>query len=376
MRSLDLSPPDGPIRPKYLDVVHNDDFAEIGFVGPFATAKSTALVDRLVRRAVEYPGSNILIARATLTSLKESTIDKLRRRVGAIFAHANNQEALFTLPEMEHPVTRLPVASEVKGIGLDRNDLERVLKSTEYSTVGLEEANEIGTDAHDMVQERSRQEIFHYKLVVRDMCMKLAIRWSKVAGRTMTPEEVYRILLDEPRNDIGKNQYPINHPMPGETVVASVWNPVGSDATWMRYVGVEHPQGRPTAQWVKDNVGIREKHVDPKKLREDTFFFRADRQAARRRADVRREARRQEGHDGRRLGLPRGGCRPDRAALLHLRLQLGEREPRLPERREHLPHGERGPAQAAHARRGQRPDGPGLPELHRRQRERRRPQPP
>jgi len=274
--TLDLDPPSGPIKYKYNDFVTNDDFPEIGFVGPFSTAKSTAAVDRLARRGAEYPGSNILIARGTLTSLKDSTIDKLRRRLGVIFEGRENlQEAIFRFPPMPHPVTGAKTESIVNGIGLDRADLETVLKSTEYSTVHLEEADEIPSDAHDMVQERARQEIYHRSLTVWDMCMSLAATWSQFAVRTITPDDVYQILLDDPLNRVGERQMPKEHPMPGSTVVSATWNPAGNDHTWARYVGVPYPYPAPDEKWVKENVGIREVRVPSNILLEDRFRFRS-----------------------------------------------------------------------------------------------------
>lgn len=274
--SLDLDPPTGPIRFKYVDFVMNDDFPEIGIVGPFATAKSTAAVDRLARRGIEYPGSNILIARGTLTSLKDSTIDKLRQRIGVLFEGRENlQEAIFRFPKQPHPVTGHPVESVVNGIGLDRADLEHVLKSTEYSTVHLEEADEIPSDAHDMVQERSRQQIWHRSKTVKTMCEDLALLWSRYAHKTLTWEDVYQILLSDELNKIGELQLPYDHPMPGSTVVSASWNPHGNDHVWSRYVGVSYPHPAPTEDWVRDNVGVREVHVPPSILREDRFEFRA-----------------------------------------------------------------------------------------------------
>lgn len=275
MKKLALDPPKGPIYAKYVDARDNDEFPELGVVGPVATAKSTMMVDRTLRRGSEYPGSNILIARATLTSLKDSTIMKMRQRIGVAFDSENLQEAIFRLPKVTHPVTGNPVESIVKGIGLDRSDLEQVLKSTEYSTVVLEEANEIASEAHDMVQIRSRQRIYHVSKKVYHLCMKLAARWSLNAPRTLTPEDVYQILLDDPRNPVGQDQLEYDHPMPGQTVVAAIWNPVGNDHTWARYVGVPYPAPRPVEGWVEKNVGVREVHVDPPELIEDRFEFQA-----------------------------------------------------------------------------------------------------
>ena len=277
---LDLTPPSGLIRYKYSDFVHNDDFPEIGIVGPMATAKSSAAVDRLGRRGLEYPGINLLLARGTLTSLKDSTIPRLRQRLGALFDPSrgggeNLQEAIFRFPPSTHPVTGLPVQSVIKGIGLDRADLENVLKSTEYGGGHLEEANEIPSDAHDLLQERCRQEIWHRERTVKDMCMRLAVIWSEVSGKALTWRDVHAILLDDPMNRVGERQLPADHPEPGDTVVGASWNPVGNDHTWLRYVGVPYPFPAPTEKWVADNVGVREVHVPPAILREDKHRLRA-----------------------------------------------------------------------------------------------------
>lgn len=277
---LDLTPPSGLIRYKYSDFVHNDDFPEIGIVGPMATAKSSAAVDRLGRRGLEYPGINLLLARGTLTSLKDSTIPRLRQRLGPLFdpkggGGENLQEAIFRFPPAPHPVTGQSVQSTINGIGLDRSDLENVLKSTEYGGGHLEEANEIPSDAHDLLQERCRQEIWHRDRTVRDMCMRLAIVWSEVSGHALTWRDVHAILLNDPMNRIGERQLPADHPEPGDTVVGASWNPVGNDHTWQRYVGVPYPFPAPNEKWVRENVGVREVHVPPKILREDNHRLRA-----------------------------------------------------------------------------------------------------
>lgn len=249
-------------------------------VGPFNTAKTTAAIDRLMRRGIEYPGSNTLIARATLVALKDSSIEKLRQRVGAVFdkrvgGSENLQEALFRFPPEPHPVTGHLVQSIVNGIGLDRVDIERVLKSTEYATVHLEEADEIPSDAHDLVQERARQEIYHRTKTVRDMCMELALSWSRYTDKTLTWQDVYHILLGDRLNRVGERQLPEDHPMPGHTVVSATWNPNGNDQTWVRYVGVPYPYPAPTEEWVNENVGIREVYVGSDILAKDRFRFRA-----------------------------------------------------------------------------------------------------
>lgn len=266
---IDLNPPKGAIAWKYIEFRDNEDFAEMGMVGPYATAKSTALLDFLIRRAIDYPGSNTLIARAHLTLLKTSTLDKMAKRLGAVFESENKNEAIFRLPETEEPHTGKKVQSIIKGIGLERADLEQVFKSTEFFTGAIEEGDEVSSDSHDDLQSRLRQQCFHRWKKVRHLCMDLATKWN------LTPDEVYEILLADPRNPVGQYQLDLDHPMPGNTVLKTVWNPNGNDHLWMRYVGVPYPEPRPTPEWVDENVGIREVHTDAQELRDDEFKFRA-----------------------------------------------------------------------------------------------------
>lgn len=278
--AINLSPPSGPIRFKYSDFVNNDDFPEIAFVGPMATAKTSAAMDRLIRRGIEYPGSNQLLARATLVALKDSSIIRLRQRGMGVFdpsvgGSENTQEGLFKFPKATHPVTGQLVQSTITGIGLDRHDLDVVFKSTEYAGGHLDEANEIPSDAHDFFQERCRQEIWHRSRTVRDYCMRLATLWADVTGTSLSWQDVYSILLDDPLNKVGELQLDAEHPEPGWTTVGASWNPVGNDPTWLRYVGVPYPSPAPTEQWVRDYVGIMDVKVKPEELRSDHHVFRS-----------------------------------------------------------------------------------------------------
>lgn len=267
-KDIVLEPPKGLIRYKYIDYRDNDWFAEMGVVGGYATAKSTMGLDYLIRRALDYPGSNILIARATLTSLKGSTLTKLAQRLGAIFDSENEHEAIYRLPEDYDPATGLPVQSIIKGIGLDRANLEQVFKSTEYHSAFVEEGDEVDADSHDILQARLRQVCFHRTKKVYDLAMFRAAQWG------VTPREAYEIMLGDPRHVVGQMQLAWDHPMPGPTGLKTAWNPPGGHM-WERYVGVPHPEGIPTPSWVDANVGIREKFVEPDRLTEEQFHFRA-----------------------------------------------------------------------------------------------------
>jgi hypothetical protein len=269
-RDVVLEPPQGLIRYKYIDMRDNDEFAEMGMCGGVATAKSTAALDFLLRRALEYPGSNILIARATLTSLKSSTLTKLTQRLGAILESSNEHEAIYRMPMDYHPMTGANVQSVIKAIGLDRADLEQVFKSTEFHTGFIEEGDEVESTSHDLLQARLRQVAFHRTKKVYHLAMAKAEQWG-----LSSPEEAYEIMLADPRHVIGQMKLDWEDPMPGPTVLKTVWNPNGNDHLWQRYMGVPYPDPFPTPQWVEQNVGIREVHIDPKTLVEEQFHFKA-----------------------------------------------------------------------------------------------------
>lgn len=264
-------PPKGLIVPKYIDGRDNDDFPEHGITGPYGTAKTTMMMDFMLRRGSQYPGMNTLLVRATLTSLKGSSLVTLERRFGSIFENnMNRNEGIYRFPKMTHPLTGQTVRSQIKAVGLDRVDIEQVLKSTEFGTVVFEEANELSSDVMDLVQFRCRQEIYHATLKVKDLCIDLSQKWG------VHPEEVYEILLQDTRHRVGQKQLDWNDPMPGRTVVKMVWNPgYNDDHVWQRFIGLPYPEPEPTEAWVRNNVGVREVHVDPERLRRRHFFFLA-----------------------------------------------------------------------------------------------------
>lgn len=268
-KDITLAPPKGLIVYKYLDIRDNDEFAEFGAVGPYATAKTTAALDFLTRRALEYPGSNILMCRATLTSLKGSSLPKFAQRIGAVFESENKNEAVYRMPEDYDPLTGKRVQSVIKGIGLDRTDLEQVFRSTEYHTAFVEEGDEVDSDAHDILQARLRQVVFHRTKKVRDLAMMMGERWG------VHPEEAFEIMRSDKRHPVAQHDLGWKDPMPGPTVLKTVWNPKGNDHLWSRYVGVPYPDPEPTPEWVDANVGVREVHVSPTDLRRESYYFTA-----------------------------------------------------------------------------------------------------
>lgn len=263
-KMLRLSEPRGPVLHKYRSIVHNHNFAEEGIAGPLATSKSTAGMDFLVNWAISYPGSNLLMARATLQSLKNSTLLSWQRRYGMLFdgtsggGSQNLNEGRFSFPPQVHPVTGQVVQSTLKAIGVDRTDLDQLVRSTEFSAVFFEEANEIEMDDWNSIMTRTRQQVFHATKRVWDMCVQLSYVWR------IHPEDVYEILLADPLHPVGQNQLALDDPMPNvHGVLKAAWNPRGDEAIWKRFCAVPYPQPYPDPEWVRENVGIREVQWSP-----------------------------------------------------------------------------------------------------------------
>lgn len=271
---LSFDPPQGVIKFKYVAVRDNEDFPEEAVIGPVSTAKSSMLIDFLMRRAFDYPGSNALLARATLKALRDSTLVRLNQRWGSVFLEMggsqNENQGIYRLPPVTHPVTGGKTQSMIRAIGLDRTDLEHTLRSAEFATSAMEEADEIPTDAIDMVQFRSRQQIFHRTKTVEDLCIKLSQQWGG-----LHPDDVYFILKSDKRHAVGQGQLPMDHPMPGETVMKLAWNPMGDIPVWQRMVGLPYPDPNPTPDWVKSHIGVREVRVPYEKHSERHYRFMA-----------------------------------------------------------------------------------------------------
>ena len=140
---LNLSTPEGYIAYLYEDFRSNEDFMEMTFMGGFNVAKSTTLVDSALLDGVNYPGCEVLFARAKLTDLKSTTLMKLKQRGGVLVEDRNENEAIYRFPYQPHPLTGQPVQSIIRCIGLDRSDLQDVMKSKEPFRVKLEEGNEM-----------------------------------------------------------------------------------------------------------------------------------------------------------------------------------------------------------------------------------------
>jgi hypothetical protein len=223
------------------------------------TAKSNALVDWLGMSAVYYPGAQILFARANLTDLKASTLMTLKRRWGATFDSENNVEAVYRFPVMACPMTGEPRQSEIRCIGLDRVDLESVLRSREFFRVGLEEGNQTQEAVHDNTLARCRQEVYHIELTNRDWLIRESRKW----GLTLT-EAIELLQWDEAH---------LNLPMKGLIGQRTIFNPDPNDYLWKRFTGVSYPDPAPTPEWVEKNIGVRRVTVDPDTVRGRGYIY-------------------------------------------------------------------------------------------------------
>lgn len=257
---IEFTLPRGPIAAKYVALRDGEDFAEEAVAGPLATAKSRALMDFLLRRGFDYPGSNMLLVRNTLTSLKMSTLKEFNKITYRLFdgtagsGSKNENEGLYRFPVATHPVTGAPIQSTLQALGVDRTDIDQLVRSTEFSSIFVEEADEVEESTIEALMTRNRQKIWHREKVVRDLCLRLSLVWG-VAAR-----EVYQILLDDPAHIVGSEQLPLDHPMPGNPVLKAAWNPKGDQPIWKRYCAVPYPQPYPTPEWAEGHVGIREVH--------------------------------------------------------------------------------------------------------------------
>lgn len=251
-RVVDLGLPDGPIAVKYQAFRDGEDFIGTLFVSPYAGAKSTALVDGILKTALDYPGARLLLVGRTLTDLKKSTIPKLQERIGLAIDSENKNEAIYRFPEMEHPLKGTPTRSELRAIGVDRANVEEIMKSTEWFRVFIEEANTISSDSHDIVLARARQFAFHRTLKVRHMVNDASRLWG------IDPAEAYDLMLNSEGHPVHQFKLSLDDPMPGPNLVKAVMNPHGNDHVWLRYVGIPFPDGGVTRDWAEKHIGIRE----------------------------------------------------------------------------------------------------------------------
>lgn len=256
--------PKGPIGYKYIDFRDNWDFAGMLFYGTLAVGKSRALVDSIYRSAIEFPGANLLLARGTLSELRRSTVPYLEARLGAVIDSENRHESVYRLPVQIDPLSGSEVQTKIFCMGMDRPDIEDVMRSTEWFRIFLEEANEISSEAQDLCILRCRQFCFHQSLTVRHYVMDRSRLWG------VSADEVYAILREAKETPISQFDLGLDDPMPGSNGIKCVANPQ-YDHLWQRYVAVPYPDGPITPEWVDKHVGVREFYRTPED-REDVEY--------------------------------------------------------------------------------------------------------
>lgn len=244
----ELSIAAGPIGDKQKDFIENEDFKEMAFIGTWNTGKSTALVDWLLMSGIDYPGANLVLTRAKLSDLRRTTLTKFLSRAGNVLVDDyNKNEAVISFPEINGKVSRVYL------FGLDRSDLEEVLKSFEPFRAAVEEANEVPNKALDMLLGRCRQKVEHRYKTNRELVAMRAQLWGVPEKRA---QQMLR-LRDEQ----------MDMPLLGPNQLKYVFNPEGNDHTWKRSVGKPYPKPEEMSQeWVRKNVGINEFVLSPKEL--------------------------------------------------------------------------------------------------------------
>lgn len=169
---LDLRAPEGPIRHKYARFVgdgeppntpgmpHYGQHAVLYMRGDARTAKSTALVDKLILRALFYPGSQSALLRASLQDIKRSTLQTLMQRAklaGVSLGDSN----IFELNRNDWEI-KWPNGSKTWLFGLEFGDAVGKLQSTEFFFVAIDEVNQLSQEIVDLALIRAMsQKINH-----------------------------------------------------------------------------------------------------------------------------------------------------------------------------------------------------------------------
>lgn len=190
--SIDLRPPKGPVAEKYSRFVLDGEpdgslgpgFKSIGkhqgiyMAGDFGTAKSNALVAKIVMKALLYPGIHIGLFRARLQDLKRSTwpiLEEYLRGNSASYEFEefdmgartknihklNKQDWICVVKGMRDEDGREYPDSIIYMFGLDTGDPIAKLKSVEFGLIAIDEANEVTEDVVDAAFGRIRQKVYH-----------------------------------------------------------------------------------------------------------------------------------------------------------------------------------------------------------------------
>lgn len=249
----ELTIPAGPVRAKYRDFVFNEGFKEMAMIGTFNTSKSTALVDWLITSGIEYPGANLVLTRAKLSDLRRTTLTKFLARAGNVLVDDyNKNEAVIHFPEINGKVSKLYM------FGLDRTDLDEVLKSFEPFRAAVEEANEVPSRALDLLLGRLRQKVEHRYRTWGWYAQEMAQLWGVSERRA--------------QQMLGLDKDQLGLPHLGANQLKYVFNPEGNDSIWRRCVGVPYPPPEEFSRdWVQQNVGVREFVIPPSEVGSYSF---------------------------------------------------------------------------------------------------------
>lgn len=246
---VQLTPPEGPqIQKIYREFTDNFLFPEDLILGPYNSAKSTALVDAALFSMLDYPGSLVFFLGNTLAKLKRTTVDKLAKRGRLIFESANEREAVYKTPVDIDPWTKQPTQSILRAMGLDTTDVESEMSSSEPFRSFIEEASDVSSEAHDTMIARTRGKAYHKTQKNHHLLILKSRIWGAIYNEELDPDLVLEVM--------GIERSELHHPMQGPNAVKCADNPRDSHL-WTRYVGVPYPQDIITEEFVKAHVGVK-----------------------------------------------------------------------------------------------------------------------
>lgn len=269
IRSLNLGLPEGPLARKYKAFRESLEFRLTYFVGPYATGKTKAGIDACIIHAASFPGAHVGICRSTLKSLKSTTLMDLKERGGGLIHSISENEGMYRLVEDQYcRATDKMLESTITGFGIDKTSDQDWMGSLELSFLFIDEADTTDHDRRHKLMGRVRKKVYHKELEVQDYSLEMASRWG------VTPEESAEILFFCPNTNF--RRLAPDHPMPGQNQVKMVYNPKGMSDIWKdSFMDIKFPFNGFTEEWVAQNTGIFERHVEPEELIEDKFKFGA-----------------------------------------------------------------------------------------------------
>jgi PBSX family phage terminase large subunit len=167
-----LTPDSRTYRGANADAIRSRD-AEIIVSGPAGTGKTLAVLHKLHRCAIKYPGMRALIARKTRISLNESAL--------VSFEHKLLDEDWYSqiaagLQKRTRQSYRYPNGSTIVLGGFD--NVSRMM-STEYDLIYVNEAREISEDEWEQAMSRLRNHRMPYQQMIGDTNPDAPTHWIK-----------------------------------------------------------------------------------------------------------------------------------------------------------------------------------------------------